>query len=71
MPHTAARLLEVIAPELSDREYRPLKQVYLAHVLGTVQQQISRSLNILVARGIIERGENAGPSGTYRIVVHQ
>ena len=49
--------------------YRPAKLLPLAHVLGVSDARVSQALTVLVSRGYLARGPDAGQGHTYRLTV--
>lgn len=62
------RVLDVIAPELSRDEFRPVNQRYYAVKLGFLQQTVSNALQTLVRDGVLARGPDAGNARTYKLL---
>ena len=61
------RVFLTVWPDLSPTQYRPLKQIHLAHRLGVNQQGVSYALRCLVRAELLELGPKDGPANTYRL----
>lgn len=62
------RVLAVLLEELSQDEWRPVKQQAIGRELGLFQQQVSRVIaRELVGGGLIEEGPREGPGKVYRL----
>jgi DNA-binding MarR family transcriptional regulator len=62
------RLLVLLHHELDSEDFRPLKQLWAARLLGVARPNISKSLSRLIAEGYLEKAHHGPGPLHYRLL---